>query len=121
MWPIAKRISMFFAFYSTTPVARKLNTLYISKNCSKFIHQNKHQTPYVNSKQQKIIRTEIEISKSKYRCKMNLSGVDNISPIGQSIETCKEDILSILNRLKHFFEPCDLDTARGFSENLKRR
>lgn len=52
---------------------------------------------------------------------MNFSGVDNISLIGQSIETCKEDILSILNRLKHFFEPCDLDTARDFSENLKQR
>lgn len=53
---------------------------------------------------------------------MSFIGVDhNNSPIGQSITNCKKDILSILNRLKNFYGPCDLDTVRGFSEPIKQR
>lgn len=43
---------------------------------------------------------------------------DGNMPIGQSISKCKEEIRTILNRLKAFYEPCDLETARGFTENL---
>lgn len=43
---------------------------------------------------------------------------DGNLPIGQSISKCKEEIQKILYRLKEFYEPCDLDTARGFTENL---
>lgn len=49
------------------------------------------------------------------------SSGDYNMPIGQSITKCKEDIRSILYRLKDFYAPCDLDTARGFSENLVQR
>lgn len=43
---------------------------------------------------------------------------DGFVPIGESISKCKEEIRTILYRLKAFYEPCDLDTARGFTENL---
>lgn len=54
--------------------------------------------------------------------KMNKSNLENNNlPIGKSISKCKEDIRSILYRLKEFYAPCDLETARGFSENLIQR
>lgn len=45
---------------------------------------------------------------------------DGNSPIGESIWKCKENKRTILYRLKAFYEPCDLDTARGLPENLIR-
>lgn len=42
-------------------------------------------------------------------------------PIGQSISKCKDEIRSILRRLKNCYAPCDLDTVHGFSKNLSQR
>lgn len=52
--------------------------------------------------------------------KANFENNNNL-PIGRSISKGKEDIRSILYRLKEFYAPCDLDTAHGFSENLIQR
>lgn len=38
--------------------------------------------------------------------------------IGQSILKCKEDIRSILRRLKETFEPCSQQMIQGFTANL---